>query len=113
MRCWRPLQPERASILTKELDHWMILQGQITALEAAVTQLAFRWGISQPHPPTALSDFLRPLEEDAKKMSADPGNHPVAMQAMSETIRGIAEALEAGLHQAALLRTTSENSGRA
>jgi hypothetical protein len=98
--------------MTKDFDQWAALQGRLLALESALTQLAFRWVLTQPHPPTALSGFLRPLEEDAANMSRDPENHPDAMEAMRLTIQGMGEALEAGLHKAALLRATPDNSGR-
>ncbi len=90
----------------------MAMNGKVFALEAMLVQTVWALAMSQPHPPTVLSKWLRPLEEQIAKMQADPGNHPVAMETARETIQGVGQLLERTLHEEALRRATPEGSGR-
>jgi hypothetical protein len=88
----------------EELEH---LFGQAFALEAMLTHLIWAWAKEQPHPPTALSTYLRPIEESMAELGR--GQHGnLAMKAAEETVRGIALELERTLHEEALRRTERE-----
>lgn len=92
-----------------EQNAWMELQGRFLAMEAMMSHLIWRWALDKEHPPTALATYLRPLEEKAAAMAADPANDAVAMKAAQNTIRGIAESLEHALHEEALRRATQKD----
>ena len=94
-------------------DALMAIHGRQLALEGMLIQTIWKWAETQPHPPTALASWMRPIEEQFQAMQSDPGNHPVAMTAALETVRGICLELEATLQRAALLRATPGGSGRA
>lgn len=80
------------------------MRGQALALEMMVTQLAWEWAMSQPHPPTALSQWMRPIEEAIDAMTADTGNDQCAMQSARETVKGVFRLLEERLHVESLRR---------
>lgn len=84
------------------------LFGRQFALEALVTQLAWSWAGSQPHPPTALAGFLRPVEDGMAKLAASQPSQSAATRAALETVRGIALELERTLQSAALRRAGGE-----
>lgn len=73
-----------------------------------MVQLTWMWALDRPHPPTALADFLRPLEQGFQAMAEKPGNHPVQMQAANIFVKNMAETLERLLHAEALRRTETE-----
>lgn len=89
------------------------LQGRLLAYELFLTQLAFRWGITQPHPPTAIADLLRPIEQFAAAMQHDPANDPAAMTMLQSTVRNMAGVIESGLHAEALRLATAKSPGQA
>lgn len=84
------------------------LFGRQFAMEAMITQLAWAWASSQPHPPTALASYLRPIEQSMQKLDEDPATRGPATAAARETVRQIALELERTLQKAALLRASSE-----
>ena len=96
-----------------DTDEQMAVHGRLLAMEAMIVQTVWSWAMSQPHPPTALARWLRPLEEQFAEMARDPGNHPAAMQAAQETVQGIGLLLEQTLHEDALRRAGPESSGHA
>lgn len=94
-------------------DALMAMQGRMLAIEGMLIQTIWKWAETQPHPPTALASWMRPIEEQFRAMQNDPGNHPAAMTAAVETVQGICLELEATLQRAALLRATPAGSGKA
>jgi hypothetical protein len=82
------------------------LLGRQFAVEAMLTHLISKWMLSQPHPPTALGEYLRPLEEGMAKMASHP-NADRSVKAAQTTVREIALELERTLHKEALLRAGS------
>lgn len=83
------------------------LFGRQYALESMLTHLIWAWAKDQPHPPSALANYLRPIEEGlAKTASQSPGS--AAIQAARATVREIGLELERTLQQQALLRTSGE-----
>jgi len=99
--------------MSDQRDPWMELQGRLLAFEAMLSHLIWQWALSQEHPPSALSKYLRPLEEKSAALARDPGNHPDAMRGMQETIRGMAETLEHTLHAETLRRADAKGPGQA
>lgn len=83
------------------------LFGRQFALEAMLTQLIWAWAKEQPHPPTALAGYLRPVEEGMAKLAASQPTPGDAMRAAQETVRGIALELERTLQEAALRRASA------
>ncbi|MCW2315126.1 hypothetical protein SAMN06265338_1083 [Rhodoblastus acidophilus] len=89
------------------------IQGRLAALDLIVTQLAFRWGMTQSHPQTALADLMRPLEAQAAELAANPDCHRAAVEELQKTIQGMGQALEAGLQQEVLRRASEKSPGHA
>ena len=84
------------------------LFGRQFALEAMLTHLIWAWTKDQPHPPSALAGFLRPIEEGMAAMKASQSPPSAAMTAAAETVHGIAVELERILQSAALRRADGE-----
>lgn len=85
-----------------------MLIGRQFALEAMLTQLIWKWASSQPHPPTALSEYLRPVEDGMAQLAASSPDGSIAMSASRSTVRMIAEELERTLHREALNRASGK-----
>lgn len=81
------------------------LEGHQFALEALLAGLVWVRVADQPHPPTALSHYLRPVEEQMAAMLASQSPPSAAMQAAHQQVREFAEELERTLQRQALLRT--------
>jgi hypothetical protein len=82
------------------------LFGRQFAVEAMLTHV-WAWAKAQPHPPSALAGYLRPLEEGMDQM-ANQSPRSAAMQAAQATVRQIAEELERTLHRQVVLRAGGE-----
>jgi hypothetical protein len=105
------LLPTEEQKMADDTDAQMAIQGRLWALEAMIAQAVWRWTMTQPHPPTALASWLRPIEEALATMQRDPGNHPAAMASAAETVKGTALLLERTLHEEALRRAEPSGSG--
>lgn len=100
--------------MSKEADElWAHLQGRLFAMELMLSHLIWSWALDHGHPPTALATYFQWLEERAAADAADPANHPAAMRAMQDTIRGMAETAERRLHEQILQNTNPSSRGKA
>lgn len=87
----------------KEIEE---LFGRQFALETMLTHLIWSWAKDQPHPPSALGNYLRPIEAGVDRMAASQSPESVSMQAAR--VREIAKELERTLQQAALHRASGK-----
>jgi hypothetical protein len=86
------------------------LEGHSFALEALLARLVWVWTLDQPHPPTALARYLRPVEEQMAVMLASQSPPTAAMQAAHQQVREFAQELERTLQREALNRASGEGS---
>ena len=84
------------------------LFGRQFALESMLTHLIWSWAKDQPHPPTALAGYLRPIEQGMAALAANQSSGNVSMQAARETVRQIGLELERTLQKAALHRADDQ-----
>jgi len=87
------------------------LFGRQYALESMLTHLIWSWAKEQPHPPSALSEYLRPIEQGMAALAANQSPESAAMQAARMTVREIALELEQTLQKAALHRAGAKGPG--
>ncbi len=80
------------------------LVGRQFALEAMLTHLIWSWAKEQPHPPTALAGYLRPVEEGMARFAASQSPENGSIRAAQEAVRDIAKELEKTLQEASLRR---------
>lgn len=84
------------------------LIGRQFALEAMLTHLIWSWAKEQPHPPSALAGYLRPIEEGMERFAASHSPDNASMRAARQAVRDIAKELERTLHEAALRRSSDK-----
>lgn len=84
------------------------LEGHGFALEALLARLVWMWTVDQPHPPTALSRYLRPIEEQMDALLASQSPPSAAMLSAHQQVREFAEEMERTLQREALNRAGGE-----
>lgn len=80
------------------------IQGILLAHETLLTHLIWRFAMGQPHPPTALSAYLRPIEEKMAHLLHSQSIPQGIADAAHATTQQIARQLEKTLHVESLRR---------
>lgn len=81
------------------------MRGHLFVLESMLVHLVWAWARGQDHPPSALANYLRPIEEGMAAMAANPDLRSAAMRHARDALSEIAAELEATLHREVLRRT--------
>lgn len=89
----------------RSFDEIEIVKGRQFALEIVLTHLVWQWGRQQGHPPSALSEFFRPLDQGLKSQSATEHPPSVAITAALGLLGDMQEEIQRMLHTEAVVRT--------